>query len=275
MKFKAMKTIIAPTDFSDTSINAVLFAADLALAVNARLQIYHAVPVHAVLIDNWDYDVEYAATEEAMQRLEALQERIKDYTQYRISIDVQLEYGDIDSVLEETCKHIVPFAVVMPATEKTAIQRFMLGSQTLSVSRTIQVPLLLIPHEAKFSSFKKVAIATDLNKVYDMPLLNNLASLAEAFKPLLDIVFVKEDDRFKAGNVSEAVALQMHFEKYYPSFCYIKNDDVINGIKMYLNDNRPDLLIVIPKKHTPFHTSISREFIIHPTVPTMILAGHC
>lgn len=270
-----MKTIIAPTDFSDASIDAVLFAADMALEVNATLQIYHAVPDRVVLIDDMDYDAEYAATEEAMQQLETLETKVKDYTQYRLSINVQLKYGNISRVLEETCRQAPPFAVVLSATEKTATECFWLGSETLSVSGTIQVPLLLIPYKAEFSRFRKIAIATDLNKVYDTVPLDSLTRWTDAFKSALEIVFVKEDDRFEAGNVSEAVALQAHFGKYYPSFCYIKNDNVVNGINAYLNDNQPDLLVIIPKKHTPFHTSISRQFILHPTIPTMILTGHC
>jgi nucleotide-binding universal stress UspA family protein len=269
-----MKTIIVPTDFSNASINAVLFAADLALDVNATLQIYHAVPEHVVLIDELDYDVEYAETEEAMQQLENLQEKIKNYTQYRLSIDVHLKYGNIDHVLEESCKQAAPFAVVMPATEKNAIQRFLSGSETLSASHKLDVPLLLIPNEAAFNGFKKIAIATDLNEVYETMPLDNLTQWIEAFKPVLEIVFVKEDSKFGIENVTEAVALQTHFVKYHPTLRYIQNSNIVEGIITYLDKNRPDLLIIIPKKHSFFHKSFSRQFIIHPAIPTMIISNH-
>ena len=269
-----MKTIIATTNFSETATNAVLFAADMALKVHARLQIYHAVPDRVVLIDDLDYDVEYADTEEAMQQLEALQEKIKRYTQYQLSIDVQLKHGNINSVLEGTCKQTVPFAVVMSATEKNALERFWAGSETLAISNKIQAPLLVVPQQAEFKDFKKIAIAADLHRVYDTIPLDNLTNLIEAFKPLLEIVFVKENDRFEAENVSEAVALQTHFAKYSPSFRYIKSDNITNGLNKYLSESRPDLLIMIPKKHTPFHKSISKQFIIHPGVPTMIITGY-
>ena len=269
-----MKTIIVATDFSDASINAVLFAADLALEVNASLEIYHAVPDRVVLIDDLDIDVEYAETEQAMQQLESLQEKIRNYTQYRLSIDVQLKYGNIDRVLEESCKEYTPFAVIMSATEKSAIQRFLLGSETLSVSHKILVPLVLIPHEAEFSGFKKIAIATDLNEVYDTMPLNSLTHWLGAFKPSLEIVFVNEDIKFKKGNMSGAVALQTHFQKYNPAIRYIQSSNIEDGINTYLNEVRPDLLIIVPKKHAFFHKSLSREFIIHPTIPTMIISNH-
>jgi nucleotide-binding universal stress UspA family protein len=267
-----MKTIITPTDFSDASVNAVLFAADVAMEVNAKLQIYHAVADRIVLVDNMDYDQEYAETEEAMQQLEVLQQKVKSHTRHRLSIDVQLKYGNIDRVLQESCKQAAPFAVVMAATEKTAVERFLLGSKTLAVSHKMEVPVILVPHGARFKGFKKMAIATDLNNVYETVPLDSLTHWVEAFKPALEMVFVKEDDQFGADNVSEAIALQTHFAKYYPTTRYIQNSNVAQGIITYLNESWPDLLIIMPKKHAFFHKSLSKQFIIHPIVPTMVLS---
>lgn len=269
-----MKTIIVPTDFSDASTNAVLFAADLALEINATLKIYHAVPERVVLIDNMEYDVEYEETEIAMQQLETLQERIKTYTQYRLGINVQLKYGHIDRILEESCKQATPFAIVMAATEKTAIQRFLQGSETLSVSHKLGVPLLLIPDKAEYKGFKRIAIATDLNEVYDTMPLDSLTHWMEAFKPTLEIVFVKEEGKFMPQDVSGAIALQTHFEKYHPTLRYIQKSNIAEGINTYLNEILPDLLVIVPKKHAFIHKSLSKQFIIHPTVPTMILSDH-
>jgi len=72
--------------------------------------------------------------------------------------------------------------------------------------------------------------------------------------------------------VAEAVALQTHFKKYFPTMRYIPGNDIAKGMNVYLNENAPDLLIVIPKKHALFHKSLSKQFIIHPTIPTMILS---
>ena len=38
-----MQTIIAPTDFSDISLNAVNYAADMAIALNVNLLVLHAI----------------------------------------------------------------------------------------------------------------------------------------------------------------------------------------------------------------------------------------
>ena len=40
-----MKTIIAPTDFSAVSLNAMNYAADLAVAIDAKLLLVNIVPL--------------------------------------------------------------------------------------------------------------------------------------------------------------------------------------------------------------------------------------
>jgi len=135
------------------------------------------------------------------------------------------------------------------------------------------VPLLLIPHKAAFNGFKKIAIATDLNEVNETMPLDSLTNWIETFKSALEIVFIKQDDKFGAENVSQAIALQTHFEKYYPTSRYIQSNNIAEGINTYLHESWPDLLIIVPKKHFVFHKSLSKQFIIHPAIPTMILSN--
>jgi len=40
-----MQIIIAPTDFSDISLNAVNYAADMAMALHAKLLVLHATEI--------------------------------------------------------------------------------------------------------------------------------------------------------------------------------------------------------------------------------------
>ncbi len=55
-----MQTIIAPTDFSGISLNAVNYAADMALALNANLWVLHAIelPVSRFYDESNDYGSE-------------------------------------------------------------------------------------------------------------------------------------------------------------------------------------------------------------------------
>lgn len=270
-----MKTIVAATDFSKASINAILFAADMAMAVNGQLHIYHALPERVALIQNLDCDIAYTETEEVIGQLDKLQEKVRAYTNYRLPVDIQLEYGNIHHLLEHTCRQDTPFAVVMAPSEKTDAQRFWLGSETLAVSHKIHVPLLLVPQAAQFKGCKKMAIATDLNEVYDTMPLDGLTHLIDAFKPALEIVVVKKrDDCFASNDVAGAIALQTHFKHFYPVLHYVQNESIADGINSYLNENHPDVLIIIPKNYSLLHKSLSRQFILHPTAPTIVLAAH-
>lgn len=268
-----MHTIIAPTDFSESSIDAVSFAAAMALAAGATLHIYHAVPDRAVLIDDRDYDVHLTETETGMRQLEWILDKTRRETHHRLQVEVQLKYGDIGEVLAAACKPSLPFAIVMPATQKTGWQRFFLGSETVTASQKIAAPIIFIPQHTSFEGIQKVAIASDLDDVYDTMPLDNIAHWLDTFNPALDIIFVQEKDHFDGIKVAEAVALQTHFDKYQPTMQYITDKDIAEGINTYVNNMRPDLLILVPKKHFFFHKSLSRQFILHPAVPTMVLSG--
>ena len=43
-----MKTLLVATDFSNTSLNAVNYAADMAAAINAKLEVLHVMQVPVV-----------------------------------------------------------------------------------------------------------------------------------------------------------------------------------------------------------------------------------
>lgn len=44
------------------------------------------------------------------------------------------------------------------------------------------------------------------------------------------------------------------------------------GIHNYCLENNTDLLILVAKKHSLFHKSISKEFVLHPDIPTLIVS---
>jgi nucleotide-binding universal stress UspA family protein len=56
-----MKTIIIPTDFSPAAINAMNYAADMAIAINASLLLFH---VYSVPISMTDVPVMLVSVEE-------------------------------------------------------------------------------------------------------------------------------------------------------------------------------------------------------------------
>src|SRR4051794_29026678 len=120
-----MRVIIAPTDFSPVSINAVNYAADLATEINAELVLLNIVelPVTApeMVLTESDYD---ELTEEPKQELAVLTNQLLLRTKNKIKIHSTIQFGTLEHELEEICELRNPFAVVMGSKDARAANDF-------------------------------------------------------------------------------------------------------------------------------------------------------
>ena len=271
-----MKTIIAATDFSPASHNAVLYAADLAMSLHASLLLYHTVENTVALSEaSMLYTGEYFP-DESLCMLEELKDELLLYTHQQEDIKFKLRFGNINNELDQLCYEEKPFLMVMAATKKTTFERLVSGSNTLTESHYCTVPLLLIPENVSFKKINKIAVATQFCNVCDTMPLQQLTYYLRQFNVEIEIINVAKPNGGMQGiNAAEAIALQTHFKEFNPTFHYIANNQVEDGIYEYVKQLSPNLLILIPKKHSWFHKSLSKQLILHPTVPVMIMPQHC
>src|SRR4051812_37388766 len=104
-----MKTIIAPTDFSRVSANAVNYAADMAVSINAELLLLHAAELPVNFSSYGVYDAEINREEE----LDELKKKILKRTDKKIQVKTKHVMGSIELEIHEECLRTRPFAVVM------------------------------------------------------------------------------------------------------------------------------------------------------------------
>src|SRR6476660_9045396 len=102
MQFKSefMKMIIAPTDFSPVSLNAVEYAADMAANLQANLLLVHIIelPFTEAPITAESYD---ATIRQSRQDLFELQEKIIARTHNTINIETYIGIGTLLSELNK------------------------------------------------------------------------------------------------------------------------------------------------------------------------------
>ena len=137
-----MKTIIAPTDFSEISLNAVNYAADMAQDINAELILMHTdnffistsdvLPVPAI-----DYAQTYGA-----EQLENLRQQLIKRTNKKINIQTHNVRGIVFSEIKMICNREQPFVVVMATHSPSAIERLVMHSVTLYTAKHSGYPVL-------------------------------------------------------------------------------------------------------------------------------------
>lgn len=273
-----MKVIIAPTDFSDFSLNAVNYATDMASSIHASLALLHVcqmpmsfseVPVPADTLTTLIRDAE--------KRLEKMKEDIVKKTGGKIRVYTEVKTGFVIQELKELCAALKPYAVIMSTQGAGAVERFLFGSNTVSAMKNLASPLIVVPSEAKFSNIKKIGLACDMKKVIETPPIEEIKTLVKEFNASLHVIHVNTGDDFKYGPeiVDQSGLLQEMLDELHPSYHFLDEIDIEGGLSAFAESNKLDLLIVVPKKHNVidklFHKSHSKQLVMHTHVPVMAI----
>jgi nucleotide-binding universal stress UspA family protein len=265
-----MKTIIAPTDFTAVSLNAVIYAADMAVDLNAKLLLMHIVPITIPSVpefpvpDNSYLQMNYEV------KLDELRTMILTRTCDAIEITTSLVTGNFSYELKQTCVEVQPFAVVMGTHMPGMLERLFLRSTTLSTLTNLPFSVMVIPEKLTYKPIKKIAFATDLKGIYNIP-LEEIKTIARSFDASLSVVHVAPDGEFAHESIAEKTLLQHRLKEFNPQFHFIHDKTVEAGLEKFIEINKIDLLLLLPKKHGWLHKSQSRQVIVHLSVPAMAI----
>jgi nucleotide-binding universal stress UspA family protein len=274
-----MKTIIAPTDFSAASLNAVNYAADLACVIGTNLSLLHVCPVTVSLSDV--PSPAYSTAElvaDAEEQMKLLKENILYRTKDSLKITTTIKQGDVVLAIDEQCHAINPYAVVMATESNAAFERFLFGGKTINAVRQLAWPLIVVPPSVKFTSLKKIGLACDLKNVIDTIPVKEIKNLVKEFHARLHVLHASSgaDGALTAQTVEETGWLQEILGDLNPEYHFIKGgDDIEQSINQFAEENNLDLLIVIPKKHNLiskiFKHSHAKQLVLHAHVPVMAI----
>jgi nucleotide-binding universal stress UspA family protein len=272
-----MNTIMAPTDFSPASLNALNYAADLAVATGSNLMLVHIVqmpvvygdvPVAAITIDE-----QIAGAEAGIKNLE---KQISLRTQGKLQIYTEVNAGgSVLPEIENYCRSVDPSFVVMGSRGGSAVEKMLLGSTVTTAMRNLSWPLIVVPPKATFNKLESIGFACDLKDVEETAPFEEIRSLVTLFKAKLHIIHVNaEGERnYPPSIIREASVVQEMFEKLQPVYHFLNNVDIDKGVSQYAEKYNLDLLIVIPKKHgfinKIFHKSHAKQLLIHTHVPVL------
>jgi nucleotide-binding universal stress UspA family protein len=274
-----MKTIIAPTDFSEVSLNAVNYAADLACVIGANLSLIHICPIPLVLseVPAPPYSIAELEEDAGLQIIQ-LKEKISQRTGERIAINTMVKRGEVVKTIDEYCSSVDPYAIVMGAESTKVLERFLLGTKTIDALEHLCWPLIVVPSEAKFLGIRKIGLACDLKKVTDTLPVKLIKALVKEFGAELHVLYVNAEDRraYSPATVEESMWLHEIVGCLFPQYHFIRDNDAEIAINEFAEKNGLDLLIVIPKKHgiagKLFHHSFSKSLVLHTHLP--VLAVH-
>jgi nucleotide-binding universal stress UspA family protein len=270
-----MKTIIVPTDFSAIADNAMNFAADMAAYVHASLMLVH---VYYVPVALGEVPVPLS-TEEEIRKMSEEKLQVKKETiekKHSIKIYTEARLGTVVDEIGKLCDTVQPFAVVMGTRGAGKLERALFGSSTLSAIRHLQVPVLVIPPEARFKPVKKIGLACDFKNVVTATPEKEIHTVLKEFNAELHVINVDYKNRhFKPETPEESFLLHNMIADMKPTYHWIEKENIEEGLNEFAKNNQLDILIVVPKKHNLldglFHKSLSKELAFHANVPVMAI----
>jgi len=252
------------------------FAADMAVNINASLLLLN---VYQVPVSMTDVPVVLVSTEELRKSSETKLEEVKDslshITSGKIKVYTEARMGDVSDELEDVCKRIQPFAVIMGTRGASGIEKILFGSTTLTAIRHLTWPVIVVPPGKEYGKgIKKIGFACDFTKVVENTPIQFIRNMVKEFGAELHVLNVDHENKhFKPETPEESLMLHTLLEDLNPEYHFINNVDVEDGINEFVEKNNIDLLITIPKKHNLleglFKQSSTKQLVTQSHVPVM------
>lgn len=271
-----MKTIIVPTDFSPAATSAVHYGADMALAIKADLLLLH---VYNIPIAIGDVPVALLSVEElkatATENIERVRKNLEHVTSGKLKITTEARLGNVIDELEEVCKRVQPFAVVMGTTGMSAVERTLFGSNTLTAIKHLTHPVICVPKGKEYGKgIKKIGLACDFREVLETVPITSIKEFVKEFHGQLFVLNVDYDDhQFRPDTPEQSGLLHEAFEELQPEYHFITRKDIEEGVNDFVETHNLDLVIAIPKKHKLleglFKRSSTRQLVFESHVPVM------
>jgi nucleotide-binding universal stress UspA family protein len=272
-----MKRIIAPTDFSSASFNAVKYAGELAGSIGGDLLLLNVVNLPLSISEVSVADSTLSALEEeSKDELANLKEQLDALLQNKVPIEIRTAFGNLEEELGILCKEINPFAIVMNSGRESDLVRFFLGSNTFATARHTHFPVIVVPEKSTFKPIRSIALACDLKSEIKQVTVSKFKEWLDIHNASLDLVYVSSDMNVTLNTVAESVSMKDRFYECHPTFHLLHTHNLESGVNDFIKDHQPGLLAVIPKDRNflteIFHKSFSRPFLIHPSIPVLAIA---
>ncbi len=259
-----MNRILCPVDFSESSLNAVEFAAKLGATHKASLTLIHVftedefeaalssqkLPEH---YRKSDIDNMVGHAEDMLQQL--TEEVFRMQKRHGLSkCNYHFTSGPLNQQIVDYAKEHQYSMIVMGTSGVKDIFEEYIGSNTVKTITRASCPVLCVPTTARYRIPKKIMYATDYQEE-DMEALTRLALLAEPFKAELHVVHLCQNK-----NLHEQAAyqdFQKKIEEVIPDASLqfeevVSKDDIAQGIDRYAIRQKMDMVALLYHRRNLF-----------------------
>jgi nucleotide-binding universal stress UspA family protein len=260
-----MHRVIVPVDFSETSLNAARYTAQMLAGKKDAL---------AILYNNYESEDDYDVVVGYQESLK------KEFLAKGVE---QVEYenemgGDLIENIARLAHTSRATLIVMGITGKSEIRQVMFGSNTLKLVDKNLLPVMIIPPDATYKGINNVVFTSDFKNVEATTPSELISAVLEIFNPMLHIVNVSKEHYVSLTEEIEQakIVFKRLFKTFKTEFYFLTMNDFYEAVDLFVKDHNIDILVTIPKHQSNaaslFKSSHTKRLAYHSRIP--ILAAH-
>jgi nucleotide-binding universal stress UspA family protein len=226
-----MKKILVPTDFSETADNAVEIALQIAQKSKATIYFFHtvttpidwaktqlSVPTKPLTVEQ-QKEMYPEINKQIADAQVKLSELSKKASKMNVDSKIELGYNLLHEDLGRFAEKNKIDLIIMGTHGASGIKDAFLGSNTLKVIRTSNVPVLTVKYKHKSFKIKNLIYASDFEETKANKIIERVKAFADFFGATIHFVFINtpigfEDSEYSLNKIHK-VAKEYKIEKYY------------------------------------------------------------
>ena len=278
------KKILLPTDFSENSWNAIVYA--ITMYKNVRCDFYilnvfftTGYALESMMIPEPGEKVYEAEREKSESGLARILERLVDITDnpnhefYLLS-----EFNSVLEAIKNTVAKKDIEMIVMGTKGDSDITNLIYGSNTVDImERVTDCPVLAIPNSARYRSPKEIVFPTNYRTSFKRKEFQHLIEIIKMSNAVLKVLYVAEDDELSAEQLQNKELLEQSLEGLPYSFHNLHHPDVKSGLNCFVESRGSDLVTFVNHKHGFFEGLFSKPLVkdlgYRSKVPVLTLHG--
>jgi len=275
-----MKKILFPTDFSEVSKNAFVYALKLAENIDAEIITLHVYELPVVnntdgfpsyLVEIYDV-VEWGQFESYKGQIPILRDIAEANNLGHIKLTHELLMGDLIGNIKEISKKEHIDYVVLGTKGASGLKETFLGSTAADALSNTDAVVLAIPEKSHYIQIKNIAFTSRFREK-DRAALLKLLKLAKGFDAKVHCLYVKTSN----SDLKDVVLAnwQLLFKNENVDFHIIENENIEETILNFTETENIDLLAMLHYKRSflegLFHFSLTKKIVHHVQIPILAL----
>lgn len=275
-----MKKILVLTDFTTNAEHAARYAHNLAKQLHTGILLFHAVQ-SIPIVPNYSgggfvTETEDLFIEESRGRLIKLRDKLTAGKNDKLPIEIRDGEGDLGGNIKQLLTDEAIELIVMGAPEGSVVDHLLMGSETRSVIKAANKPVLVIPANQQIKVINNLALATDYHPA-DLFALRYLSNWVAQTRGTVDVLHIQTPGEVALLNAQQEDVFKLFMDNTNVHFHDLRGKAIIERLNRFCADKKVDVLAMINYHHDFFSglfgASQTFKALYHLQLPILVFPG--